>query len=181
MNLPRQPIINLTRSLIVLVFIFCNFNLLMAKESLPFETFATSTNPAGDTVDPEWLEFCLDEGFHAAIAVSRVGTANHLGLYLSHERACLDFSLFPIIQARNIELTFHAANGDELSFVAEADFDYSGPEPTIPWGVFEFVGGTGRFENATGGGETTEVIFVDGHDSLHFVGTISFDASDRRH
>jgi len=151
-----------------------------AQQDVPFDTYATSVSV--DAPDAPFGDFCLAEGFHGANAQTRVGTANQLGLYVSHERYCLDFSLFPTVQARYIEITFTAANGDELYAFAEADFDLSNPDPTAPPGVQglgEFNGGTGRFENATGSFEVVEVLLVDGWDSLHFVGTISFSASDR--
>jgi hypothetical protein len=151
-----------------------------AQQGRPFETYATTVSL--DEVDDAWLNFCLAEGFHAANAQTRVGTANHLGLYVSRERYCLDFSLFPIVKARYVEITFTAADGDQLYGIAQADFDFSNPNPEVPPGVVGFGdldGGTGRFENATGSYEIVEVLLVDGFDSLHFVGTISFDASDR--
>ena len=154
---------------------------LSAQQDVPFETYATTVSI--DDVDEAWLNFCLAEGFHGANAQTRVGTANHLGLYVSHERYCLDFSLFPIVQARYVEITFTAANGDQLYGNGQADFDLGNPDPTVPPGVEgfgEFDGGTGRFENATGSYEIVEVLLVEGFDSLHFVGAISFDASDRR-
>lgn len=151
-----------------------------AQQGVPFETYATTVSL--DEIDDAWLNFCLAEGFHAANAQTRVGTANHLGLYVSHERYCLDFSFFPIVQARHVEITFTAANGDQLHGIAQADFDFSNPDPTVPPGVVgygEFDGGTGRFENATGSYGIVEVLLIDGLDSLRFVGTISFEASDR--
>lgn len=66
---------------------------------------------------------------------------------------------------------------------AAADFDYTILEaPIIVDSYFEFVGGTGRFENATGNGAVAGVeITADGIDILHLVGTISYKARDRGH
>lgn len=153
-------------------------NMAFAGESTPFDTYGYSVDPA-EPVDPEWMEYCLDQGFNLGFQGTRVGTATHLGNYISPEKGCLDFSLFPIVQSRNIEGIFVAANGDELYYTAEADFDFLNP-PEIVWGVFEFVGGTGRFENASGGGEVQDIGVGMSGAVLRMVGEISYDASDRR-
>jgi hypothetical protein len=165
--------------LFVSIALLTAFNAAVAQESVPFDTYGYVTNPAGDPVDPEWLAYCLGEGFNAGFQGTRVGTATHLGNYTSKERGCLDFSLFPIVQSRNIEMTFIAANGDELFATSEADFDFFNP-PEVTWGVFEFVGGSGRFESASGGGEVRDIGIGASGAVLRMVGEISYDASDRR-
>lgn len=146
-----------------------------AQQNVPFDTQLWVTNPAGDPVEPEWLGYCLAQGYHSAFQGTRTGTALHLGNLVSMERGCLDFSLFPVVQSRNIEMRFVAANGDELTGTAEGDFDFTQNPPRVIWATFVFTGGTGRFENATGNGESSGVSAV-----LRHVGTISYNASDRR-
>jgi hypothetical protein len=160
------------------IFSFFTVNTAVAQDSVPFDTYGFVVDPA-EPVDPEWFEYCLSEGFNAGFQGTRVGTATHLGKYIEMERGCLDFSLFPIVQSRNIEGVFVAANGDELYYTSEADFDFLN-QPEIIWGVFEFVGGTGRFENASGGGEVQDIGVGASGDVLRLVGEISYDASDRR-
>lgn len=85
------------------------------------------------------------------------GKANHMGkteLLIPDEG--LDFTLFPIVSADDVEVILTAANGDELWFRYSSVFDVSSMlvEET---GVIivqdahgEIWGGTGRFEDATG-------------------------------
>ena len=160
------------------IFSFFAINTAVAQEGVPFDTYGYVVDPA-EPVDPDWLAYCLSEGFHAGFQGTRLGTATHLGNYIETERGCLDFSLFPIVQSRNIEAVFIAANGDELYYTAAADFDFLN-QPEITWGVFEFVGGTGRFENASGGGEVQDIGVGASGAVLRLVGEISYDASDRR-
>jgi hypothetical protein len=145
-----------------------------AQQNVPFDTQLWLTNPAGDPVEPEWLGYCLAQGYDAAFQGTRTGTATHLGKLVSMERGCLDFSLFPVVQSRNIEMRFIAANGDELTGMAEGDFDFTQNPPRVIWASFVFTGGTGRFENATGGGESFGLSSV-----LRHVGIISYKASNR--
>jgi len=168
----------LTNVLLIPSLIFSIHSLAVAQDSVPFDTYGSVFNSAGEPIDPDWLAYCVSEGFDSGFQGTRIGTANHLGVYIETERGCLDFSQFPIVQSRNIEATLVAANGDELHYVAEADFDFSNP-PEIPWGVFEFVGGTGRFEHATGGGEVQDIGTGDSGAVLRLVGEITFEASDR--
>jgi len=137
--------------------------------------------PEQPEADLDWFDYCISEGFDSGFGPStRTGTANYLGKYTSVERGCLDFSFFPIVFAENVTLTFTAANGDELWYEAgESYFDFS--NPPFMRGTFEFVGGTGRFENATGSGITHDIGTGEPGEVLRNVGTISFNASDRRH
>ena len=150
-----------------------------AQQAVPFDTYATLTDPAGDPVDPAWQAYCEAQGYDLGFQGTRTGTATHLGKYISPERGCLDFSSFPIVQSRNIEILFVAANGDELMAISEGDFDFSQNPPRLLWAFFEFTGGTGRFENATGGGEV-----IDSEEApvvlFRYLGEISYTASDRR-
>ncbi len=169
----------ITKFLTAILVLFFTLDLAVAQQNVPFETYEMITPEQPEPSD-SWFEYCLDEGFDSGFGpATRTGTANYLGKYTSVEWGCLDFSLFPIVQAENVIATFTAANGDELWYEAEGYFDFSNPPEMV--GVWEFVGGTGRFENATGVGETHDIGTGEPGDVLCNVGTISFNASDRRH
>ena len=167
----------ITRFLAATLALFFTFDLAVAQQNVPFETYGMLT-PEQPDADFEWVAYCISEGYDFGFGPSiRTGTANYLGKYTYVEWGCLNF-FFPIVQA-NVIATFTAANGDELLFEAEGEFDFS--KPPYMRAIFEFVGGTGRFENATGGGETSDIGTGESGEVLHMVGTISFNASDRRH
>ncbi len=169
----------ITKFLTAILVLFFTLDLAVAQQNVPFETYEMITPEQPEPSD-SWFEYCLDEGFDSGFGpATRTGTANYLGKYTSVEWGCLDFSLFPIVQARNVIQTRTAANGDELTVFAEGEFDFS--NPPYMRGTFEFVGGTGRFENATGGGQTSDIGTGEPGDVFYNVGTISFNASDRRH
>ncbi len=171
------------RLLAASLLMFASAEFASAQQDVPIETYASNTIAGSDPVDPLWLNFCLGEGFQGAGQITRTGTATHLGKYISRERFCLDFTMFPLVRSRNIEITLIAANMDQLFVAAEADFDYTNPAaPVVTDSYLEFVGGTGRFMNATGTGGIAGVeVTAEGIDILHLVGTISYEASDRRH
>jgi hypothetical protein len=64
------------------------------------------------------------------------------------------YDLYPACNDITGSITFVAANGDELSIVLEADAftDCANPELYTVVGQWEVIGGTGRFDDATGGG-----------------------------
>jgi hypothetical protein len=172
----KYPLIN--KFLAIPLVLFFTFDLAVAQQNVPFETYGMATLEQSEA-DLYWLADCISEGFDFGFGpTTRTGTANYLGKYTSVEWGCLDFTLSPIVQARNVIQIYTAANGDELTIFAEAEFDFS--NPPYMRGTFEFVGGTGRFENATGGGETYDIGTGESGEVLYNVGTISFNASDRR-
>lgn len=84
------------------------------------------------------------------------GQATHLGRTGWAGTACVSFGPQGIV-VRNGQLTLTAANGDQLF----ATFAASGGPPASDGsfhldGTFTVVGGTGRFEGATGGGTFTD-------------------------
>ena len=94
--------------------LFFTFDLALAQENVPFETYGMVT-PEQPEADLDWLAYCIGEGYDFGFGPStRTGTANYLGKYTSVERGCLDFSDYPIVYAENVTATFTAANGDEL-------------------------------------------------------------------
>jgi hypothetical protein len=81
------------------------------------------------------------------------GNSSHLGKFTGAGYHVLDLHTF---QFAGIA-TYSAANGDTLSIAYEGQLFLSG-DATFPYGIVanvEIQGGTGRFANATGGGEMT--------------------------
>jgi len=78
------------------------------------------------------------------------GEATHLGLFLWEDDETATFTPEGVSVVGTFTMT--AANGDKLygTFLSSASFDAEGN--LIIEGDYEFAGGTGRFENATGTG-----------------------------
>jgi hypothetical protein len=93
------------------------------------------------------------------------GQATHLGRFTREASA--------VLQPDGVvvgTLVWTAANGDQLFANLEAGF----VSPTTAVGTYTFVGGTGRFENASGEADF-ETVTSDGiHFLLTFEGTIGF-------
>ena len=127
-----------------------------------------------DRVSAEFGLFPECEGIVGERAVY-TGTATHLGRVDLVEFLCLDFSedpedpLVPFV----VYGEYVAANGDELTFFVEGVFNRD--TGVVVDGGFDFTGGTGRFEDATGSGET-DLIRDDGGTivALRQVGRISY-------
>jgi hypothetical protein len=105
----------------------------------------------------------LPDGLH--ITVFTTGQATHLGRFTREASA--------VLQPDGVvvgTLVWTAANGDQLFASLEAGF----VSPTTAVGTYTFVGGTGRFENASGEADF-ETVTSDGiHFLLTFEGTIGF-------
>lgn len=119
--------------------------------------------------------FITDEAGHVIGAtVNGSGTATHLGLYTNVGR--ITFTPDPdnpILVHPSGEATVTAANGDKLTFVVEDGvMDVT---TGIGTGHFRFVGGTGRFANASGISEYVVVQnLATGAYQLTVVGRIDF-------
>jgi len=98
----------------------------------------------------------------AVIAVSE-GTATHLGKFTREEDILLD----PNTGSFTGDIFFTAANGDQLIGTVAGAFT----SPTTATGTYTFTGGTGRFENATGGAD----FVVSMPDGIHF--TVKFEGT----
>ncbi len=103
-----------------------------------------------------------------ALIVESTGTATHLGKFRRTE--------YVFVDGLNISglKVFTAANGDQLLATFAGEFT----SPTTAEGTYTFVGGTGRFEDATGtaGFEVTAATTPDGviHVAVTFKGKISY-------
>jgi hypothetical protein len=100
--------------------------------------------------------------------VESAGTASHLGKFTRTEHVFIDgFDISGTI-------VFTAANGDQLRATFEGGFT----SPTTAEGTYAFVGGTGRFEHATGTADfaATTAVTPDGvtHVAVTFDGELSY-------
>lgn len=90
-----------------------------------------------------------EEMSNGCIEYDHVGTGTHLGRFDLYETLC------PTATGFTVDGTLLAANGDELYFDVVGTFTATGFSST----GWVFVGGTGRFENATG--QADETLFRD--------------------
>jgi hypothetical protein len=100
-----------------------------------------------------------DDCFHQTFTTVGNGNATHMGasLFFGQADAWLGEK---IIQKGWGELV--AANGDKLIVYYECEFDPADLGRIANPGWFEFRGGTGRFEGATGGGTYYVFVYMDG-------------------
>src|SRR5215210_6042561 len=105
--------------------------------------------------------------------VSASGHATHLGLFT--EAGQVNFVPDPNDPTRVLATgtaTFTAANGDDLELLIDGSLDLT---TGIATGVFTFVGGTGRFDDASGTGNfVIEQNLVTGAFEVTAVGTINY-------
>lgn len=98
------------------------------------------------------------------------GTATHLGQWTT--TGTVKYIPDNGVLRSSGEATLTAANGDKLQFLIDGIFD---PIAGVDQGVFRFVGGTGRFEGASG--ELNFVVTLNpltGGFELTAVGTINY-------
>ena len=102
---------------------------------------------------------------------------SHLGRAVLHSVQDIDFATGAQV---SVELTFTAANGDVLRATNVGTSAPSGPGVRFR-GTATFVGGTGRFANATGGArlEGTANFLTNTAEFAVVDGWISYDASAR--
>ena len=88
------------------------------------------------------------------LAAVAQGNATHLGLFSRTERFLLD----PATMTFSGTVCFVAADGDKLEASMVGQFI----SETTATGTYTFVDGTGRFENATGGGNYHVFVYTSG-------------------
>src|SRR5256714_12912747 len=98
-----------------------------------------------------------------------VGQATHLGRWVNEGTLFFDGSTGPPFPALAI-VNFTAANGDELDITVVGTLDPSGTAIAN----FYIVGGTGRFANASGGGDFSAHPNADGTLSYTAEGVIDY-------
>jgi hypothetical protein len=135
------------------------------EKSVPFKAYATGISGPPPSGPPPW-----------GMDVFGSGVATHMGLVTVYQHHLVvptkDQTVFDFYDGT---FDWTAANGDELMGT------YSGSLKLNPAGYFEihglFVihGGTGRFQDATGGGPASGAQFPDGTFELRLDGTISYN------
>jgi hypothetical protein len=131
-----------------------------AAEELPFEAKLSGNAHLSLTDDPCVLR--NDE--------TGEGEATHLGKFTWVDEEYADFCEIPGGVTVVASFTMTAADGDLLygEFSTVGYFDEDGN--LIIQGTFRFVGGTGRFADATGGGDIDAVAFLS--PGLPFTGSL---------
>jgi hypothetical protein len=81
------------------------------------------------------------------VVAEGVGTATHLGVITVERTATLTATATPGIFDFNGEATLTAANGEKLNTTITGSFNAAVGHADL---VYEWTGGTGRFEHATG-------------------------------
>ena len=100
------------------------------------------------------------------LTASATGQATHLGRFTRTETVVLNLANGTFAGT----LVFTAANGDQLY----ADVAGGFTSPTTAVGTYTFTGGTGRFQNASGGAAFAAVTADGIHFAITFEGAISF-------
>ena len=100
------------------------------------------------------------------LTASATGEATHLGFFTRTERLLLN----PETGAFTGSLVFTASNGDKLCARFAGGFTPLGTAV----GKYRFIGGTGRFEKATGEAAFTAVPAGPGRFTITFQGTIQY-------
>ena len=112
------------------------------------------------------------------VQIDGTGHATHLGRFTTDQSHCaspasLDFTAGVF--------TLTAANGDQLRGTYSGQFVPLEPPLFAIDGQFTFVGGTGRFADATGGGDASGVQnLATGEATVELLGTISSIGSNGR-
>ena len=116
--------------------------------------------------------FITDEAGHVIGATTTgSGTATYLGVWTAVGRVTFTPDENGVIRSSGAA-TITAANGDTLEVVLEGALD---PVTGTDQGVFRFVGGTGRFEGASGSADSVVTINpLNGGFDLTLVGRINF-------
>lgn len=132
----------------------------MARTALAVMALAALTGPAAAGDGRPWKLRGTGEttgvGGDGTVFVEHSGVSTQLGRYsfVGGHQFSPDFSSFA---GSGVVTT---ANGDELWVNYEAAIFPTDPDAPIPYvGTVEIIGGTGRFTEASGGGDLTGLIF----------------------
>jgi hypothetical protein len=124
-----------------------------------FEATGTASVLAGDR--------CPD----LTVQIQGPGTATHLGRLTTDQSHCATPTSLAFTDGL---FTLTAANGDQLRGSYSGVFVPLDPPIFSIYGQFAFTGGTGRFADATGGGDASGVQnLATGDATVELVGTIS--------
>jgi hypothetical protein len=118
----------------------------------------------------------LPDGATLRSVFTATGRATHLGTFELDYYNCTP----PGPDVTGIEMTFVAANGDEVFVAYEAhDVAAVGPDPMLLEITYDFeiAGGTGRFIGATGGGHMMAAIEWPGFEPNHWPTTFVIEGT----
>ena len=104
------------------------------------------------------------------------GVGTHVGRFTINMRDCFTLLPFPPFEFQNGAFTLTAADGSELHGTYEGDLLATDKFPILQLqGTYQIIGGTKRFQNATGSGALsgTDNIFT-GEVAVSLDGTINF-------
>jgi hypothetical protein len=105
------------------------------------------------------------------VTIQGTGNATHLGRLTTDQSHCATPTSVAFTDGL---FTFTAANGDQLRGTYSGDFVPLDPPLFSIDGQFTFTGGTGRFADATGGGDASGLQdLATGDATVDLVGTIS--------
>ena len=144
-----------------------NFNSKTQEVTVPFKSsFSTSLGTMDNPVVCDDLNLVIQVGG---------GEATHLGVFTTEMSFCVD----PNFNYFGAEGKFYAANGDELWIYIPTGQVIPNPELPEPYlfyftDEFFFVGGTGRFIGATGGGTTNSFVEATLTTDHEWDGTLTF-------
>jgi hypothetical protein len=112
-------------------------------------------------VQPDGSCPVLPDGAKLRSVFAATGQATHLGKFELDYYNCTPLGSY----IEGVEMTFLAANGDKIFATYEAyDVPPAGLDPTLLEITYDFaiIGGTGRFDGATGGGQMMAAIEFQG-------------------
>jgi hypothetical protein len=131
-----------------------------AAQERPFKAKLSGNAHLSPTDDPFVLQ--NDE--------TGLGEATDLGRFTWADVEYADFGVIPGGVAVTASFTMTAANGDELYGTFTSLGYFADAQTLVIHGSYEFVGGTGRFADATGNGDIDALAFL--APGLPFVGTL---------
>ena len=142
----------------------------MAKgdEQRPFKGVAQGHGMV--VLDPE----CLTLGLRSVFTTA--GQATHMGAFALDFNHCTPAGPYLV----GTEMTFVAANGDEVYATYTAGpFPVVGEDPEVFDAPVDFVivGGSGRFEGASGGGHITLTVSWPGFEPNYWPATLVFEGT----
>lgn len=109
-----------------------------------------------------------NDGFNLSSVGEATGKVSHMGKTTMSSAHCTpDMGVDEILGG---EMTLVAANGDKVFIAYEGTAPFPGPgtDVIIADIDFEILDGTGRFADATGGGDMTAYIVFEGFDDLEW-------------
>ena len=150
------------------------FTLLLGAVALavaPQSSWATDQVPFKGRAEGAVTSVLPDPG-GVLLTVLTEGKATHLGRFSREEEVLFN----PITGTLAGDIVFTAANGDELFGIVAGGFI----SPTTAIGTYTFTGGTGRFQNASGGADFVGFTSDGIHLTVEFEGTLSSVGANKK-